>query len=255
MNIKHAIDHPTLDVRLLLWKIGEELDLPYIFREDLVALSVKLGLEYTFGAVSDKSSSNALVTAYALVIFYLKLHYGLVDSTLSNKENENYVKSGFPTQLQLLEVWKSWLKQVTSPQDYTLSGFALDFDFYKRNVVAPRTESGDEMEADLAQIKRSLRLDAYLNTEEIRGKGPFWLKFDLDREIEITDKWARQYPCSLSKFDDAGRKLSTWSEAYRILLELGARFCCCEQVHIESVLTHLFETNVASLWLHSTFQL
>lgn len=254
MNLKHAVDHPILDVRLLLWRVGEDLSLPYIYRDDLTALSVKLGLEYKFGAVVEKGASNPLVTAYALVIFYLKLHYALFDSTLSNRENENYVKSGLPTQFQLLEAWRSKLKKVETPQDFTLPGLARDFEFYEKSVIGPRIEPGDQMEDDLAQIKRALRLDDLLQFAQTTSDTVPWLKLDPEREIEITDTWAKQYPCSLSKGKDAQKNLATWSEAYRILLKLGSMFCCCDEAHLESALNGLFETNIASYWLHTTFQ-
>lgn len=259
MSVKHSVDNPVLDVRLLLWRIGEDLSLPYIYREDLISLSVKLGLEYRFGAVVEKGSSNALVTAYVLVIFYLKLHYGMFDSTLSNRENENFVKSGLPTQYQLLEAWRSKLKHVEDPQEFTSSGLARDFEFYQKHVVGPRIEPGDEMEDDLAQIKRSLRIDALLESARENKGGAPWLKLDPEREIEINDTWAKQYPCSLVKTKEPkgkeeNRGFATWSEAYRILLKLGSRFCCCEDAHLEFALSSLFETNAASLWLHSTFQ-
>lgn len=235
----NSVPLPVLDSRLMLWRIGEELSLPYLFREDLAALFVRFQIDSTFGLVQERFASDPLITAFALTIFYLKVHYNLLDTALKHSEQRRFTASGFPTQYQLVECWRRTFAWLSNPHGYDESGIRADLPFYKDTIIPLKTSKSPEVPPeDIAQLQRALQLDS--QSSQYEPTRPPWLSSGPDCEVEITEFWAKHYPISPSH--PSG--FSEHSEGYRLLLEIGARLCSCRMKRMNAVVERLFENNV-----------
>ena len=241
---------PKFNIRLVLWRIGELLYLPYLFREDLVALADRFEFEDRLAIEHERFSSSPLISAFALSIFFLRLHYGLLDCVKDTADN-NYTSSGFPTQYQLVQVMKLRLKEYEGIHSFSNSSLAEDLEFYKSNIISSRLDLDDEKEGNFDYLKRALGTDAIIkrfsSSAEIKDK-PSWLKSDPRKEFSIEDFWAKNYPSS-NLYPDP-----RWSEAHRLLLKLGSKFCCCRQAQIQHALISMYETKSALYHIRSLFK-
>lgn len=230
-----GIELPTLDCRLLMWRLGEELSLPYIFREDLIALSVRLGNDYTLGIIHERIPPNPLLGAFACSVFWLKLQYGLLEGRFSQAD-ANFASSGFPTLYQLVQAWKKRARDLEFPVDYT-----KDLDFVREHIVKARTEPSSSSTDDFTLIRRSLDIGPPPAAASVQA--PSWLRTDPELEIQIEPVFAKKYPC----FE------ASYPEAYRLLLELGSRFCCCDETTVHTAVRTMFETKPAQQLIRSVF--
>lgn len=244
-----------IDSRLILWRIGELLTLPYLYREDIIALSVKLNLEYTVGVVHERFPSNPFCLAFALIIFYLKLHYGLTDFSIRHQENKRFTASGFPTHYQLQEAWRSILTEMKLGSRNDLSGVVEQLDLYKKIVIPSLAESVEkEEEFDYQQMKRSLKISDIENALERKPESrPAWLITPPEQEIEITDHWSKNYLATRNQDINSESSFTAWSESTRILIEIGGMFCCVKPSSIEWALNRLAETVVTTSIINSHY--
>lgn len=237
MQRSNSVPLPVLDCRIVFWRIGEELCLPYLFREDLAALSVRFSYDFTFGLVQERLPSDPLITAFALTIFFLKVHYSLLDSALKHSEQRRFSDSGFPTMYQLIESWKRRYQYLINPHGYDEEELRDDLEFYKTSVIPFRNSKDTGISAeDIAQLRRALQLQESSPANQ-EASEPTWLKSDPDKEIEITDIWAKKYATG-----SGSHPFSEFSEGYRLLVEIGARLCACHESRIGAVVERLFET-------------
>lgn len=250
MMAKFPMAPPKFNIKLVIWRIGELLYLPYLFREDLIALAEKFELEDRLAIEHERFSSSPLISAFALTIFFLRLHYGLLDCVKDTAENI-FTTSGFPTQHQLVQIMKFRLKIYEGLHSLSNSHTAEDLEFYKNNIISSRLDLDDESGGNFDYLKRALGIDAILKKLSSNAEGkdsPSWLKSDPNKEFSIEDFWAKNYPSS-NLYPDP-----EWPEAHRLLLRLGSRFCCCRQAQIQHALISMYETKSALYHIRSFFK-
>ncbi len=256
MFSKIGADLPMYDIRLLMWRIGEELFLPTLFREDLVHLAVRLEIIPVVGQVHERMLSNPLINMFALVLFYLKLNYGLLDSLLQRNDFiRMYTESDLPTLYQLLQVWKERLRHYENPQLFDRRNIAANIELYRDVVISAKIPEIAKVDEDYQQIRRALNTSIILDRfrEEAAAPTPAWIPTPPDSTFSLNDNFAKRYVCSQHHRKKEEDRLEHWSESFRVLIHIGAHFCCCAPEQITRALEYGFETVPSYQWVLSRF--
>lgn len=241
MHRDFGIDLPRLHSGTLLWRIGELLSLPYDYRIKLDKLSHQFNMDFILGIHHEKYPSNPLILAFSLTIFYLKLHYGLLDQDYKFV-NETYETSQLPTLSQLRQCWQ---KNSVIGSPFTNQG-TFDFDshlkFFKQNIVPQLSSVENCTETELSTISSYLQqIDPLVNLipENIitTTEQPKWLNFNDKIENHTSSFWSKNYVC-MTGFEDS-------SEVTKELLEIGASFCSCSPFTLYNSFAKIFESRTS----------
>lgn len=253
MHQKYGIYLPRIDCKILFWRIGEELSLPYFYRKTLVLMSLKLKIDPVVGLLHEKHPANPLISAFVLAIFFLKLNYGLLDRD-SCRVNADFKKSGFPCLEELGLLWKRKLSSISTPFSFDPTEFKNFLEFCQKDVIKPLGNKGEISEAELDPIKRLVQSSTWDSSslaatpEEL---SPWLLNIirfdDLGSKIIPPDFWARNFVVVPKINDPIG------SDYFQSLLQIGAYFCSSDTESLLAVYERLFTTNVAFETLKALF--
>jgi hypothetical protein len=242
MHRDFGIDLPRLHSGVLFWRIGELLSLPYAYRVKLDKLCHPFKMDFVLVIHHEKHPSNPLILAFSLTIFYLKLHYGLLDQDYKFV-NETFGKLKLPTLLELRKHWQRTISALRSPfTNQDIFDFDSHLKFFKQNIVPQLGSDENCTETELSTISSYLQqIDPLINlipesrlstTEQAR-----WLNLNDKIDGCTSSFWAMNYIC-LTEFEGS-------SEIMKELLEIGANFCSCSPVTLYNSLTKIFESRTS----------
>lgn len=225
MHRDFGIELPNLPSSILFWRIGELLSLPYEYRVKIDKLSHRFNMEFILGIHHEKYPSNPLTLAFALTIFFLKIHYGLLQQDY--KFNTRSLESlKLPTLNALRECWHQRLATIRSPlANQCKSELESYMSFFKHNITSQFISSENNIEAELLPISNYLQQNApdvqcFAENNISNSEQSNWLTSNVKIDgVLLSSFWARNYAC-LKEYDAC-------SDTMQELFEIGAHFCSC----------------------------